>query len=155
MLTTSGNSQYLTSNFVTSQTAFTTPALQFALTNPGVNVLDFACDGSYSQATGNALVSFAIGSSATVTNIFATGTQQISAGPPATYVSNTLPTQTSGTGTIVSGTPGATATNYTVHLAGQVENPSSTADTFSLYVSTASGSDAVTLLRGFSCHIFP
>ena len=116
----------------------------------------FHCGLGYSQATGNAGVTFGV-QAATVnpTNIFATDTTQISIGPPSTYVSAVLPTLTTTTATgIVTGTPGATATNYTAQIDGTIENPTA-ANILNFNVGTATGADAVTVKRGSYCTLFP
>jgi hypothetical protein len=117
----------------------------------------FSCDLAYSQGTANVAVAFGIQAATNnPTNIFAVGTQQITVGPPATYTAGTLATLATTSATnIVSGTPGATATNYTVHLAGTIENPATTQNVINVMVSTATGTDAVTVKRGSSCSIHP
>jgi chitinase len=122
----------------------------------------FSCDIAYSQATANVAVAFGIQeqshiASTAPTNIFVTGTQQITVGPPATFVAGTLTGLNSTTATnVVSGTPGATATKYTAHLGGTIEMPTGTptaysAEQFQIMVSTAAGADAVTVYRGSQC----
>lgn len=122
----------------------------------------FSCDLIYSQATGNVAVAFGIQeqshiASTSPTNIMATGSQQITVGPPATYAAGSLTGLNSTTATnIVSGTPGAIATKYTVHLGGTIEMPLGTpatwsAEQFQIMVSTATSGDAVTVYRGSSC----
>ena len=69
-------------------------------------------------------------------------------------VNGTLATLSTTTATnIVSGTPGATATNYVVMLDGTIENPAS-ANTFNIMVSTAVSGDAVTVKRGSYCQLY-
>jgi hypothetical protein len=68
-------------------------------------------------------------------------------------VTGTLATLTTTTATaIVTGTPGATATNYTAELDGTIESPS--ANTINIMVSTATAADAVTVLRGSYCQLY-
>jgi hypothetical protein len=157
LISAPSNSVALGSNFTTAANTNLQTVLSWTLPSEAALVLDFYCDGSYSQATGTSAVAFGIqAATAAPTNIFANGVQQITAGPPATFVTGTLPTLTTTTATaIVTGTPGATATNYTIHLAGQIENPAIALNAINVMVSTATSGDAVTVLRGFSCHIAP
>lgn len=117
----------------------------------------FECDLAYSQATANVAVAFGIQAATNnPTNIFATGIEQITVGPPATIVTGTLATLATTTATnIVSGTPTALATNYTVHLAGTIENPANTQNVINIMVSTAAGADAVSVKRGSPCTLHP
>jgi hypothetical protein len=155
----SGMTVAVASDFTTAANTSlqTITGLSWTLPNLGTLSFTFACNLAYSQATGAAAVAFGIQAATnSPTNIFATGTQQITVGPPGTYVSGTLPTLATTTATaIVSGTPGAQATNYTVHLGGRIENPAATANTFNIMVSTATSGDAVTVLRGSSCYLTP
>jgi hypothetical protein len=123
---------------------------------PTAQSYSFHCSLTYSQGTANAAVAFGIQSvTAAPTNIFANGTQQITVGPPATFTTGTLATLTTTTATaIVSGTPGATATNYVAQLDGTIENPAAE-NTAVVMVSTATAADAVTVLRGSYCSITP
>lgn len=116
----------------------------------------FHCALSYSQGTANAAVAFGIQAATNApTNIFANGTQQITVGPPATTVTGTLATLSTTTATaIVTGTPGATATNYVAELDGTIENPASV-NVINIMTSTATAADAVTVLRGSYCSITP
>lgn len=152
-----GNKFFVTSNFTTAANTNlqTITGLVFNLLPAALNY-EFHCALSYSQATANAAVAFGIQSSTIApTNIFANGTEQITVGPPATFVTGTLATLNTTTATtIVSGTPGATATNYTVTLDGTIENPvSSTGNAVNIMVSTATAGDAVTVLRGSYCYL--
>lgn len=114
----------------------------------------FHCSLAYSQATANAAVAFGI-QSATIspTNIFAIGMENTS---PTAGTQGVLATLSSTTATsIVSATPGATATNYRVELDGYIENPSNASpNTINIMVSTATGADAVTVKRGGWCRIW-
>lgn len=154
-----GATKRVASNFATSGvgTALETiTGLSWTVPATGTVVFSFNCDLSYSQATGATVVAFGIeAATAAPTNIYATGIQQITVGPPATLVTGTLATLASTTATnIVSGTPGATATNYTVHLAGTIENAATTANTFNIKVSTATAANLVTVLRGSQCAVY-
>jgi hypothetical protein len=133
----------------------TITGLSWTLPNTGTLTFSFDCELAYSQASGNAVVAFGIqAASAAPTNIFAKGDEQITVGPPSTFASGVLPTLTTTTATkIVSGTPTAIATNYTVHLAGTIENPATTANTINMMTSTATGTDAVTVKRGSFCSL--
>jgi hypothetical protein len=115
----------------------------------------FHCTLSYSQGTATASVGFGIQAATNApTNIFANGAQQMTVGPPATENNGTLPTLTTTTATaIVSGTPGATGTNYVVMLDGTIENPA-LANTINIMVSTATAADAVTVKRGSYCTLY-
>lgn len=119
------------------------------------NNFEFHCALAYSQATATAAVSFGIQAATNApTNIFAIGNQQITVGPPATYVAGVLPTLNTTTATtIVSGTPGAITTNYIVNLDGTMELAATT-NTINIMVSTAASGDAVTVLRGSYCMAF-
>jgi hypothetical protein len=147
-----GSSGFTTANNTNLQTI---TGLSWTIPATALN-WSFACDLSYSQATANVAVAFGIQAATNnPTNIYATGTEQITVGPPATFVTGTLATLATTTGTnIVSGTPTALATNYTVHLGGTIENPA-LANTINIMVSTANGADAVTVLRGSTCHFTP
>jgi hypothetical protein len=151
------NTLFVTSNFTTAANTSlqTITGLTFAAPGTAVN-LTFQCHLSYSQATANAAVAFGIQAATNnPTNIFAEGTQQITAGPPATNVTGTLATLATTTATnIVSGTPGATATNYVADLYGTLELTAA-ANTINFMVSTATSGDAVTVLRGSYCAINP
>lgn len=122
----------------------------------------FSCYGAYFQSTGNAVVAFGIqAASANPTNIFATGTMEIAAGPPRQSESAVLPTLATTTATaIVSGTPSAFAASCTAaacnvwELDGTIENPAS-AQVINIMVSTATAADAVTVMRGSYCSIHP
>lgn len=153
------NTVRVASNFTTANNTSlqTITGLVWNLYNTAALNVSFACDLAYSQGTANAAVAFGIqAASNNPNNIFATGTQQITVGPPATYVSGTLPTLATTTATnIVSGTPGATATNYTVHLGGTIELAAQTYDVINIMVSTATGTDPVTVLRGSACYQTP
>lgn len=154
---TGGNLLFVTANFTTAANTSlqTITGLAFTHTASNANNWNFHCALSYSQATANAAVTFGIQAATnSPTNIFATGTEQITVGPPATFVTGILPTLTTTTATnIVSGTPGATATNYTVTLDGTLELALS-ANTINFMVSTATSADAVTVLRGSYCNVF-
>ena len=114
----------------------------------------YDCFIAYSQATANVAVAFGI-QAATVapTNIFGFGHEQITVGPPATYVDGTLATLATTTATnIVSGTPGAIATLYNAELHGTIENTSAL-NIVNFMVSTATSGDAVTVKRGSFCKL--
>lgn len=113
----------------------------------------FHCSIAYSQATANAAVAFGI-QSATIspTNIFASGREFTSATAATQGVLATLSSTTATN--IVSATPSATATNFSVELDGYIENPSGSANTINILVSTATGADAVTIKRGSWCRIW-
>jgi hypothetical protein len=155
----SGNTVRVASNFTTAANTNlqTIAGLSWTFPATGTMVFSFTCDLTYQQATGNAVVAFGIQAATNPpTNIFATGTQEITATSPATYVSGSLPTLTTTMPTnIVSGMPGATTVNYTVHLGGTIENPASTANAINIMVSTATAGDAVTVLRGSQCAFTP
>ena len=151
------NTSRLTSNFTTAANTNLQTFLSWNLANTNVQVLDFECNGSYSQATGTAAVAFGIQSpSVAPTNIFANGTMQVSTTTPFYAAPQTLATLNNTTATnIVSGTPGATGTNYTFHLNGQIELPVNSNTAINIMVSTATSGDAVTILRGASCFLTP
>ena len=153
----SGNSVFVTSNFTTAANTSLQTITGLSWTFPALAAnWNFHCHLAYSQATATAAVAFGIQAATNApTNIFATGWQQISAGPPATETNGVLPTLTTTTATnIVSGTPGATATNYVAELSGTLELPAS-ANTVNIMVSTATSADAVTVLRGSYCSVNP
>lgn len=151
-----GNKVFVTSNFTTaantSLQAITGLTFNFPATAQN---WEYECDLTYSQATGNAAVAFGIQAATNnPTNIFGTGAMQLSTtAGVSTYASGTLATLATTTPTnILSGTPLATATNYTVHLAGTLELGAS-ANAVSIMVSTATSADAVTVLRGSGCRL--
>lgn len=156
LVSANGNKAFVTGNFTTINNTSLQAITGLTFNFPAVaHNWEYTCDLTYSQATANAAVAFGIQAATNApTNIYSTGIQQITVGPPATLVTGTLATLTTTTATnIVSGTPGATATNYTVHLAGMLELGAS-ANAVSIMVSTATGADAVTVLRGSSCRVF-
>lgn len=151
----SGMSVFVTSNFTTSGVGTALEVITgLSITVPAIAAnWTFHAHLAYSQAVANAAVAFGIQAATNnPTNIFAQGTQQITVGPPATLVTGTLATLATTTATnIVSGTPGATATNYIVDLYGTCEL-AATANTIRLLVSTATAADLVTILRGSYLH---
>jgi len=153
----SGMTVFVASNFTTAANTNLQTITGLSWTFPATALnWSFDCDIAYSQATASAAVAFGIQAATNnPTNIFATGIQQITVGPPATSVAGTLATLATTTATnIVSGTPGATGTNYTVHLGGTIELGAS-ANTINIMVSTATSGDAVTVLRGSRCSLTP
>lgn len=154
-----GGTARVASNFTTSGVGTALEAitgLTWTLPATGTITYSFSCDLSYSQSTANVAVAFGVKASANPTNIFATGTEQLSTtAGTSTYASGTLATLATTTATnVVSGTPLATATNYTVHLGGTIENAATTADTYTILVSTATAADTVTVLRGSFCSVY-
>jgi hypothetical protein len=152
----SGNTVRVASDFTTAANTSLQTITGLSWTVPAIAAsYSFHCSISYSQATGVAAVAFGIQAATNnPTNIFANGAQQISVGPPATEVNGTLATLATTTPTnIVSGTPGATATNYVVMLDGTIENPA-VANTINIVVSTATSGDAVTVKRGSYCQLY-
>jgi len=156
LLNANGNKVFVTGNFTTAANTNLQTITGLTFNFPAVaKNWEFTCDLTYSQATGAAAVAFGIQAATNnPTNIYATGIEQITVGPPATVVTGTLATLATTTATnIVSGTPGAQATNYTVHLGGMLELAAS-ANAVNIMVSTATSGDAVTVLRGSSCRLF-
>jgi hypothetical protein len=118
--------------------------------NAALNV-PFSCHLAYSQATGAASDAFGIQDSVAPTNIFATGA--LNTNTTATTQGN-LATLTTTTATaIVTATPNATATTYNADLNGLVQQPSGSAGTININVSTATGADAITVYQGSFCRI--
>jgi hypothetical protein len=158
LLQTPQNTKRVATNFTTANNTNlqTITGLSWTLDPTTARNYSFHCSLSYSQATANVAVAFGIQASTTApTNIFANGTQQITVGPPATFVTGTLATLTTTTAiNIVSGTPGALTTNYTATLDGTIENPVTAPNNITIMVSTAAGADAVTVLRGSYCQLF-
>jgi hypothetical protein len=152
-----GNLLTVASNFTTAANTSlqTITGLVFNHVSSNALTWNFHAVLAYSQATANAAVSFGIQAATNApTNIFATATQQITVGPPATYVSGVLATLTTTTATaIVSGTPGAIATNYTVTMDGTLQLAAS-ANAINFMVSTATSGDAVTVLQGSYVSVF-
>lgn len=154
----SAMSTFVTTNFTTSGVGTALEAITgLSITVPATTAnWTFHAHLAYSQAVGAAAVAFGIQAVTNApTNIFATGEQQVTAGPPATIVTGTLATLATTTATnIVTGTPGAAATTYTCDLYGTCELGAS-ANTIRLLVSTAVALDLVTVLRGsyftFNC----
>jgi hypothetical protein len=131
----------------------TITGLSWTFPATGTITASFACHLSYSQATGTATVAFGVqAATAAPTNIYASGEMYTAAGTVTTGVLPTLATTTATN--IVSGTPGATGTNYVVDLYGTFENPATTANTFNIMVSTSTAADAVSVLRGGSCGLY-
>jgi hypothetical protein len=115
----------------------------------------FHCSLSYSIATATVGMQFGIQAATNnPTNIFATGTLELSLGPPFSYATGTLATLNTTTATaITGGTPGATGTLYGVELNGTIENPA-VLNTINIMVDTTNGADAVTVKRGSFCYLF-
>jgi len=110
---------------------------------------NFRCVIMYSQAVANVAVAFGIQAVTNApTNINATGLEQTGATAFTAGSLNALAT-TSATN-IVSAVPTATATVFRVQLDGTIED-SAHANNFNLMVSTATGTDAVTVKRGSYC----
>lgn len=161
LLTHGQNTVKVASNFTTAANTSlqTITGLTWGFSGSYKSIYSFDCDLSYSQGTAAVVVAFGI-QEATIapTNIFANGVQQITAGPPSTFVAGTLATLATTTATnIVSGTPGATATIYTVHLAGTIDNSGSAsgASSVNIMTSTATAGDVVTVYKGSFCSIHP
>lgn len=144
----SGMSVFVASNFTTSGVGTALEAIT------GLNITvparaanwTFHAHIAYSQAVGTAAVAFGLQAVTNApTNCFATGEMFTAAG---TVITGTLPTLTTTTATnIVTGTPGATATNNVADLYGTCELAAS-ANTIRILVSTATAADLVTVLRG-------
>ena len=112
---------------------------------------NFHCSGAYSQSNAKATVAFGIQASNEPRNIFATGTIHTSSQASTTGVLAAL--TTTKPGSIVSATPSATATNFKFEMDGRIDVPA-ISNTISIMVSTASGADRVTVLRGSSCNLY-
>ena len=97
------------------------------------------------------MVSFGIHASSEPKNIFATATIYTSSQASTTGVLATLTTIKSGS--IASATPSATGINFKFEIDGRIDVPA-VSNTISIMVSTASGADAVTVLRGTSCNLY-
>jgi hypothetical protein len=143
---------FTTANNTNLQTIFTWNLS--ANPNVGAQTWSFTCDLMYSQATANVAVAFGIQAGTNApTNINATGTEQTNTtaftGGSLNGLNSTAATS------IVSATPGATGTVFTVHLGGTIENPTTTANAINIMVSTATGTDAVTVKRGSMCAFTP
>jgi hypothetical protein len=151
-----GNSSFVAADFTTSNNTSFQPiaGLTFNLPAAAYN-WKYHCALGYSQANGNAAVAFGIQAATTnPMNIFGIGEQQVTGGVPATNTRGVLAgLNTTAATAIVSGTPGATATNYSVLLEGTIENPAA-ANTINFVVSTGAGADAVTVRRGSECQIW-
>lgn len=141
------------SNFTTANNSSLQAITGLVVTTPtAAQNYSFHCALAYSQATANVAVAFGI-QAATIapTNIFATGTIQTNT---TAFSAGTLATLATTTATnIVSATPGATATNFKAELDGTIELPAGE-NTINFMVSTATGTDAVTVLRGSYCELF-
>jgi hypothetical protein len=149
--------QVLTADFTTAANTNLQTVLTFNVPAAATaQNYSFSCDGSYSQATGNVAVAFGIQAATNApTNVYATGIEQITVGPPATLVTGTLATLATTTATsVVSGTGTATGTNYTFHLAGTIEEPAATANAINIMVSTATAGDVVSVKRGSFCQLY-
>jgi hypothetical protein len=154
--TTSPLARVITSDFTTSSaTLVTITGLSWTVPATAQN-FSFHCALSYSQATAAVANSFGIQAATNApTNIFATAHEQITVGPPATFVDGVLATLSTTTATVIGPTftPGATATNYVAYLDGTIENPAS-ANTFNIMVLTGNASDAISVKRGSYCQLF-
>jgi hypothetical protein len=144
----SGMTTFVTTNFTTSGVGTALEAITgLSITVPAVAAnWSFHCHLAYSQAVGAAAVAFGIQAATNnPTNIFATGEMYTAAGTVTTGILATLTTTTATN--IVSGTPGAQATNFICDLYGTCEL-GATANTIKILVSTATAADLVTVLRG-------
>ena len=151
-----GNSAAVVADFTTANnTQFQTIAGLTLNVPATAYAWKYHCALAYSQAGGNAAVAFGIqAATANPTNVFGIGEEQITTGAPSTSARGVLAGLTTTAPTaIVSGTPGATATNYAVTLDGTFENPAA-ANSINFVVSTATGADAVTVKRGSECQIW-
>jgi len=154
-----GNTVFVTSNFTTAantnlQNITGNGAggfLAWALPkNTAVNV-PFSCSLPYSQATGNAAVSFGISASVAPTQINASGEIYTSA---SVFAAGNLQGLNTTTATaIMTGTPSATGTVFNANFRGMIENPSQAASTINIMVKTATSGDAVTVNRGGTCSL--
>lgn len=115
--------------------------------------IPFSCHLAYSQATAAVAVAFGI-QDVTVapTSLFATGHIQTNA---TVFTEQNLPALTTTTATtIVTGTPSAITTIWSVDLNGMIEQPSNASTSaINIMVSTANASDLVTVKRGSFCRI--
>lgn len=151
----SGNSVFVTTNFTTSGVGTALENITgLAWTFPATAVnYNFHCHMAYSQAIGAAAVAFGIKATTNnPTNIFANGEMFTAAGTVTTGTLATLATTTATN--IVTGTPGAQATNFVADLYGTLELAAS-ATTINIMTSTATAADTVTVLRGSYCSLNP
>lgn len=157
VLSSPGNKVFVTTNFTTDGVLTTLQPITGLTFNFPAQAQNwrYSCDLSYQIATGTAAVAFGIQAATNApTAIYSTGTQQISAGPPSTYVSQTLGSLNTTTATnIVSGTPGTTGVTYTVHLGGTLQLTGTT-NAVKIMVSTATAADIVTVFTGGGCQLF-
>jgi hypothetical protein len=147
---------FVTTDFTTANNANLQAITGLSWTFPATAAnYSFHCGLSYSQATANVGVNFGIQAvTNNPTNIFAQGIQELTLGPPSTFVSSTLATLATTTATAIMGsTPGALGTNYSVTIDGTIELGAS-ANTVNIMVQTANGADAVTVKRGSYCYLF-
>ena len=145
------NSIGIDADFVTAnRTGFQNTGLGWALPAEA-RKYNFHCSGAYSQSHVKATVAFGIQASSGPRNIFATGTIYTSSQASTTGVLATL--TTTKPGSIVSAVPSATETNFKFEMDGRID-VSAIATTISVMVSTSSGGDAVTVLRGSSCNLY-
>lgn len=146
----------VTTDFTTANNTSlqTITGLSFTLPASSATNVPFSCEMLYSQATANVAVAFGI-QSATIspTNIMAYGEQFTNT---TANTEGNLPTLSTTTATaIVSATPAATATVFPVNLSGFIENPSNaSSNVINIMVSTATGTDAVTVKRGSYCRLY-
>lgn len=120
--------------------------------NTAVNY-PFHCELTYNQATGATANAFTITNSVAATN----GTLWGFASTAATAVSRLVTKAYTGTTatTIVSVTPGATSTDELVTLEGFIEQPSGSASTVTIGITTTSGgTDVTTVARDSWCRLF-
>jgi len=145
------NSIGIDADFVTAnRTGFQNTGLSWALP-PEARKYNFHCSGAYSQRNAKATVAFGIQASSEPNNIFATGT--IYTASQTSTTGGLAALTTTKAGSIVAATPGATGTNFKFEIDGRIDVPA-IANTISVMVSTASGSDVVTVLRGSSCNLY-
>jgi hypothetical protein len=145
------NKTFIAGDFTTSGvgTALEATGLTFTLpANLATNV-SFSCYLVYHQNSGTAAVAFGVKNSVSPTQLNALGYINTSA---TAFTAGNLTGLASTTATnVVSATPSVITTNWNAEIHGMIEQPSGSANTVTILVSTATAGDTVTVKRGSYC----
>lgn len=150
------NTFFVTSDFTTANNTSLQAITGLSWTMPASTALNmpFTCELLYSQATAAVSDQFGI-QDVTVapTNLMVAGDLYTNATAKANG-SQTAINSTTATA-FITFTPGATATNFSAHISGFIEQPSNASTSVvQLMIATSNGADAITIRRGSFCKIF-
>lgn len=109
----------------------------------------YGCTVSYSVATSGATASFGLNFTQAPTNALVSGIVQTN----TTAFAGGASVISTATSAGITGTTGATATNFYVSFGGVIENPSQAANTVTVNAKTGTAADIITVLRGSYCSL--